>query len=91
MAEIETRQDWIDTAKAVAAQMAEYMPLHGNRDPSMVDAEMSRLVDAEDWEGIRARFHEIWAWLPDRQDIHHGPFGDLCDLCSEDWALEEPA
>lgn len=87
---IKTRQDWIDLAKTTAPKMPEYMAeFSGAVDPGMVEAEMERLLTAEDWEGLHGRFEEIWPWLPDSPDIRHHPFGDLCDLCSEGWAIYE--
>jgi hypothetical protein len=87
---IHSRQDWIDTARAIVPRLPNYMAsISGQVDPDMVEAELSRLLTAEDWEGLRKRFHEIWWWLPDRADIRRHPFGSLCDLCSEDWALNE--
>ena len=89
---IETKADWISEAKYVAPLMPEYMTsISGQADYDMVEAEMTRLLAAEDWDTLRKRFHEIWSWLPDRGDIHRHPFGRLCDLCSEDWVFDEGA
>lgn len=89
---IKTKDDWIELAKSTAPKMPDYMAeFSGNVDPSMVEAELTRLIDAEDWHALHGRFEEIWSWLPDRPDIRHHPFGDLCDLCSESWAIYEDA
>ena len=87
---IKTKQDWIDLAKRTAPKMPDFMSeFSGNIQPSMIEDEMSRLVEAENWEKLHERFEEIWSWLPDDSSIHRHPFGDLCDLCSEAWALYE--
>jgi len=86
---IKTKEDWIELAKRTAPKMPEYMSQHGNGMTSKVEEEMTKLVDAEDWKKLHSRFEEIWSWLPDRSDIRHHPFSDLCDLCSEGWALYE--
>lgn len=87
---IKTKQDWIDTAKYVVPLLPEYMSgLSGAVDPGMVEAELNKHLAAEDWQQLRKRFHEIWGWLPDNPSIRHHPFFQLCDLCSEDWALKE--
>lgn len=89
---IRSRQDWVDLAKATAPKMPSYMAeFSGNIQPSMIEAEMTSLVEARDWEKLHQRFEEIWSWLPDDPSIRHHPFGDLCDLCSESWALYEAA
>lgn len=90
MAKIENRQDWIESAKITAPKMPDYMSeFSGNVDASKVEAEMTRLIDAEDWKALHGRLEEIWSWLPDDPSIRHHPFGDLCDLCSEAWAIYE--
>lgn len=87
---INSKQDWIDLARVTAPKMSAYMSeFSGNIQPDMVDAEMDRLLAAEDWKALHGRFEEIWAWLPDDPSIRHHPFGDLCDLCSEVWAINK--
>jgi len=87
---IKTKEDWIVEARYVVPLLPDYMAnISGQVDPEMVEEELSKLIAAEDWEMLRKRFHEIWAWLPDRRDIHRHPFGNLCDLCSEDWVFNE--
>jgi len=88
---IKTRQDWIETARYVVPLLPDYMAsISGQADPAMIEEELNKHLEAEDWNMLRKRFHEIWNWLPDRPDIHRHPFGRLCDLCSEDWALNKP-
>jgi len=85
---IRNKADWIETARYVVPLLPAYMAEEsGQADPGMIEAELTKHLDAEDWEMLRQRFHEIWPWLPDRPSIHRHPFGQLCDLCSEDWAL----
>jgi hypothetical protein len=87
---IKSKEDWIETAKYVAHMLPGYMSqISGNVDEASVDAELSMLVAEEDWEELHNKFEQIWAWLPDRPDIHRHPFSRLCDLCSEYWVFEE--
>lgn len=85
---IKTMDDWIAEAKEVAPLLPEYMAsISGQSDPEMIEAELTKHLNAEDWEMLRKRFHEVWSWLPGRADIHRHPFGRLCNLCSEDWVF----
>lgn len=89
---IRTKDDWIATARYVVPLLPEYMASISEAvRPDMVEAELSKHLAAEDWNALRKRFHEIWFWLPERPYIRRHPFGPLCDLCSEDWALREVA
>lgn len=83
---IRNQDDWWAYAEQALKQLPEYA------------AEMYR-----DWDEERATtalaqkqhmvLHEmcekLWADLPDSPGIHWGPFGMLCDLCSEYWVFEE--
>lgn len=87
---IRTKSDWIAAAKYVVPLLPEYMASQsGAIDPCKVEAELGRLLAAEDWETLYGRFEEIWSWLPDSPSIHRHPFSHLCDLCSEYWVFEE--
>lgn len=87
---INTKEDWIASAKYVVPLLPDYMANRsGSVDPSMVEAELGRLLSAEDWAGLHGRFEEIWSWLPDSPSIRVYPFGLLCDLCSEYWVFDE--
>jgi len=89
---IRTKEDWIAEARYVVPLLPEYMAeISGQADPGMIEAELSKHLEAEDWGMLLKRFNEIWNWLPDRPDIHRHPFGNLCDLCSESWVFEEAA
>jgi hypothetical protein len=88
--DIRTKEDWIASAKYVVPLLPEYMSSQsGAVDPEKVEAELSRLLEAEDWPALHVRFEQIWAWLPDSPGIHRHPFGRLCDLCSEYWVFAE--
>lgn len=85
-----TKEDWITEAKAVVPLLPEYMvSQNGNVNPGMVEAELGRLLAAEDWPVLHGKFNEIWSWLPDSPSIRRHPFGRLCDLCSEFWVFDE--
>lgn len=87
---IQTKEDWIETAKVVVPLLPEYMAEEsGQVDPGMVETELTKHMEAEDWPMLHQRLNEIWAWLPDRPSIHRRPFSQLCDLCSEFWVFEE--
>lgn len=89
---IQTKADWIESARYVVPLLPDYMAgQSGAVNPSMVEAELGRLLAAEDWPALHGRFEEIWSWLPDSPSIRVHPFGRLCDLCSEFWVFtEEP-
>lgn len=87
---IKTKDDWIELAKKTVPLLPDYMAsMSGNVEPSMVEIELTRLLEAKDWPKLHGRFQEIWNWLPDAPHIRVRPFGDLCDLCSEYWVFEE--
>ncbi len=90
MATIKTQEDWWNTAKSIIPRLPDYMnEFNGGISEEKVLTELNSLVENHDHNKLWSRFEEIWAWLPDRPDIHHGPFGDLCDLCSEYWVFQE--
>lgn len=86
---IKTKGDWIALAKQTVPLLPDYMASQMQVDSTKVETELAELLEAEDWPMLLTRFNEIWAWLPDRPSIRVRPFFDLCDLCSEAWALEE--
>jgi hypothetical protein len=90
MAIINKKQDWIDAAKVIVPLLPAYMQsIHEGVDPYAVENKLTPLLEAEDWFGLLTAFDEIYKWLPDREYIRRRPFFDLCDLCSESWALTE--
>jgi hypothetical protein len=73
---IRTKEDWISVARSTVPLLPDYMAdQSGQVVPSMVETELSRLVDAEDWKTLHQRFEEIWAWLPDdpRRSLNSPP------------------
>lgn len=85
-----TKEDWVSEAKEIVPLLPEYMASQSPHvSTEMVEAELGRLLGAEDWKALHGRFNEIWAWLPDSPSIRVHPFGRLCDLCSEYWVFEE--
>lgn len=87
---IKTKADWIETAQYVIPLLPEYMA--GQRNNVLEDkiaTELISLLKAEDWKGLHGYFQSVWNWLPDRPEIHRHPFGLLCSLCSEEWAIHE--
>lgn len=87
---INSKQDWIELARKIIPYIPEYMAEEsGQVQPSMVEAELNKLLEIEDWNMLHKRFEEIWNWLPDRPSIRRYPFFDICDLCSEYWVFED--
>ena len=87
---IETKEDWIKLATKIIPDIPKYMADHsGQVQPEMVEAELTKLLEAKDWEKLHTRFEEIWNWLPDNASIRYYPFFDICDLCSEYWVFQE--
>lgn len=87
---IDTKEKWIQTAQEVVPLLPDYMAeFSGQVDTLMVEAELTRLLNNQDWKMLHKRFNEIWFWLPDNSSIRHHPFFKLCDLCSEYWVFRE--
>lgn len=88
--DINTKEDWVNLARETIPLLPDYMQSQsGNINPDMVLTELTGLLEAGNLQKLHGRFEEIWAWLPDRPDIRVKPFFDLCDLCSESWAIYE--
>ena len=87
---IETKEDWITLATKIIPDIPAYMANEsGQVQPEMVKAELTKLLEAKDWDKLHTCFEEIWDWLPDRPSIRHYPFFDICYLCSEYWVFQE--
>lgn len=87
---IRTQEDWWKLATQTIPLLPEYMVEHRpNFQASMIEAELNKHLQAKDWEALHGRLQELWDALPDSPSIHHGPFSNLCDLCSEVWVFHE--
>lgn len=85
MADIQTKSDWIESAKATLPKLHDYAAENG------CDWDRQKAADflaVEDYHSLAGMFEDLWIRLPDRGSIRFGPFFDLCDLCSERWALD---
>ena len=52
--------------------------------------EFDRAIDSEDGHAVCRVLNEIWAMAPDRESTRSIPgWNVLCDLCSEEWSLDE--
>jgi len=84
---ITCKDDWIKEAQEVAPLLPEYMSEFGSVNSQWLEDKFAELIGSEDWRSLHRQFEDIWSWLPDSPSIRKYPFGRLCDLCSEAWAI----
>lgn len=80
---IDSKEKWMRIAKEIVPLLPDYMAEMRDVDKEMIERDLNGLVEKEDWAKLYERFQDIWFWLPDKPHIRHGPFFNLCDLCSE--------
>jgi len=85
---IKTKQDWIDLARKTLPKLSDYAREHGRQ---FEEEKAIGLLDRGMYLSLHSILQSLWMRLPDHRDIRHGPFFDLCDLCSEDWVFHEVA
>lgn len=81
---IKTVKDWRD----LAAKTIPLLPVYAASFKTSFNADRAVSLHQERKErALHGMFEMLWDRLPDRPDIRHGPFVDLCMLCSESWVL----
>jgi hypothetical protein len=83
---IKTKEDW----KKLAADTIPKLSAYAAENRRTFDEEKARaLLDKGLLKTLAQVFEKLWQDLPDNPGIRFGPFFDLCDLCSESWAVRE--
>jgi hypothetical protein len=83
---IKDRDDWIELAAKTLPKLPDYAATF---DCGWSNTLAMSYFEAGNMRALHGLFQMLWADLPDSPDIRFHPFFDLCDLCSEDWALED--
>lgn len=86
--DIESKADWISLAEKTIPRLRTYAAEFGiefHPEDALI------LMAAHEYKQLARLFHRLWEELPNSPAIRKPPFFELCALCSEAWALDEPA
>lgn len=82
---IRSQADWWAYAEAACKQLPEYA---AEMCRGWDESKAAEALAGKDYVTLHVMCERLWADLPDSPGIHWGPFGTLCDLCSEYWVFE---